>query len=75
MTTDTPRKLLLDQVDSLRAWKRWSVERLRVEAADVLGREEPVDVEDLPDDDVKRLVGAWERIEVGVPRKAGQGKR
>lgn len=66
MTSDTPRELLLDQVDSLRAQKRWNREQLRQEAADILGREEPVGVEELPEEDLVRLIAAWEPVYLGA---------
>lgn len=54
-----------ERVDALRAFERWSQKRLHQEAADVLGREEPVDVEELSDEDLVRLIAAWEPVYAG----------
>lgn len=46
----------------------WSHERLREEAADVLGLEGPAALEELPDDDLVRLVAEWEPVNLGSRR-------
>lgn len=40
----------------------WSHERLRQEAADVLGRKDSVTMEALSTDELRRLVAAWQRV-------------
>lgn len=61
--TDTERSSPLGQLHAIRReWLRWSVERLQEEAADVLGPEEPVEVEDLSRVQLLRLIDEWEPI-------------
>lgn len=45
-----------------RSWLGWSVERLQEEAAEILGREEPVALEELSDTALVGLRGTWERV-------------
>lgn len=51
-----------DRVESLRKDRRWSEERARREAAEVLGREEVPPLDELPDEDLRKLIAAWERV-------------
>lgn len=61
--TERSREELLEALDSIRReWLRWSREKLREEAAEVLDLEEPVPVEELSRDQVVRLVVEWEPI-------------
>lgn len=61
--TDRSREELLEALDSIRReWLRWSQEKLQVEAAEVLDLEEPVPVEELPRDQIVRLIAEWEPV-------------
>lgn len=61
--TDRERTSPLGRLHAIRReWLRWSVDRLQEEAADVLGREEPVEVENLSRVQLLRLIGEWEPI-------------
>lgn len=52
----------LERVESIYRDRRWSEERARREAEEVLGREEVPPFDELPDEDLRKLIAAWERV-------------
>lgn len=46
-----------------REWLQWSVTRMEKEAVEVLGKEEPVEVRELPDEDLGWSIGVWEPVQ------------
>lgn len=52
----------LNRVEALVKDRRWSEERAREEAAEVLGREEVPPLQELSDEDLRKLIAAWEPV-------------
>lgn len=57
---------LLERVQSIRRDRRWSEERIQEEAAEVLGRKEVSPLDELSDEDLRKLIAEWERVNTGV---------